>query len=247
MTQCISHGEHRLVTTASRRQQLHKLVDGLADFCESYDGPFLPFEKKLRKHVWAIARLFVSLFLLARHSRLQEKKLDYPGYRMKPDLCRRKLRTMFGMVRYRRAYWSKRKGGGGFHPLDAELGLTRDGFSPWVISLASRLSVYLSYAKSTLVMEAFWGWSPSTETVEQWVLGLARDASAYMSSSPPFPEADGEMLVIEVDGKSVPTARESELAKRRGPRRHHKTCRCGCHRHRAKPNRPRSTPSHKTL
>jgi len=223
----------------ARRQQLHKLVDHVADFCESYDGSFFAFEKKIKKHVWALARLLLGLFLLAAHLRLQEQDKRYPAYRLFSGLVRRTLRTMFGKVRYKRAYWVKRKGGGGFHPLDAELGLTRDGFSPWVISLACRLSTYLSYAKTNLLMEAFWGWAPSTETVEQWVLGLAREGSAYMASSPPFPKADGEVLVIEVDGKAVPTAREEELAKRRGPRQHKANCQCGCQRHRGQSKRRR--------
>ena len=137
----------------ARRQQLHKLVDHVADFCESYDGSFFAFEKKIKKHVWALARLLLGLFLLAAHLRLQEQDKRYPAYRLFSGLVRRTLRTMFGKVRYKRAYWVKRKGGGGFHPLDAELGLTRDGFSPWVISLACRLSTYLSYAKTNLLME----------------------------------------------------------------------------------------------
>ena len=230
----------------ARRQQLHKLVDHVANYCESYDGSFFAFEKKLRKHVWALARLLLGLFLLAAHLRLQEQDKHYPGYRLLSGLARRTLRTMFGKVRYKRAYWVKRQGGGGFHPLDAELGLTRDGFSPWVMSLACRLSTYLSYAKSTLVMKAFWGWSPSTETVEQWVLGLAREGSAYMASSPPFPKVDGEVLVIEVDGKAVPTAREEELAKRRGPRQHKANCQCGCQRHRGQSKRRRPEGSGKS-
>jgi hypothetical protein len=44
---------------------------------------------------------------------------------------------------------------------------------------------------------------------------------------------DGEVLVIEVDGKATPTATEDELTKRRG-KRHSKKCSCGCQRHRAK-------------
>jgi hypothetical protein len=226
-----------LRSVAERRQQLHKFVDQIADACESFNGSFFAFEKKLRKAVWALGRLLIGLFLLSRHLRLQEQERNYPGFRKLPDLGRRTLRTMFGKVRYRRAYWAKRQGGGGFHPLDAELGLTRDGFSPWVISLGCRLSAYLSFAKTTLVMEAFWGWSPSTETVEQWALGVARQGAAYMASSPPFPEDDGEVLVIEVDGKAVPTAREEELAKRRGPRPHDKDCLCGCQRHRGQAKR----------
>lgn len=88
------------------------------------------------------------------------------------------------------------------------------------------MTAYLSYAKTTLVLEAFWGWSPSTETAEQWALGVGSQAAAYMASSPPFPEADGEVLVIEVDGKAIPTATEEELNKRRGPRRHPQGCAC---------------------
>jgi hypothetical protein len=237
MAQDTVNRPNRLRSITERRQQLHELVDCIANYCESNDGSFFAFEKKLRKHVWALARLLLGLFLLARHLRLQKQDRDYPGYRRMPQLCRRTLRTMYGKVRYKRTYCAKRQGGGGFHPLDAELGLTRDGFSPWVISLACRLSAYLSYAKTTLVMEAFWGWSPSTETVEQWALGVAREGSAYMASSPPFPEIDGEVLVIEVDGKAVPTVREDELAKRRGPRQHGKHCACGCQRHRGQAKR----------
>jgi hypothetical protein len=238
MSELTANRSSRPGSADARRRQLHDLLDRIIDFCESFDGSFLTFEKKLRKHVWVVARLLIGLFLLAAHQRLEKQKREYPGYRLSSNLHRRVLRTMFGKVRYRRSYWFKRTGGGGFHPLDAELGLTRDGFSPWVMSLACRLSTYLSYAKTTLVMEAFWGWSPSTETVEQWVLGLARDASAYMASSPPFPEADGEVLVIEVDGKAVPTAREEELAKRRERRKHPRGCRC--QRHRGKDKRLRS-------
>jgi hypothetical protein len=237
MTEIMSHTPDCPVSTTILRQQLHEQVDHIADFCENCDGRFRAFEAQLLGLVWGLGRLFVALFLLARHQRLQKQTPHYPGYRLFPELLSRKLQTPFGEVRYRRAYWIRRQGGGGFHPLDAELGLTRDGFSPRVISLACRLATYLSYAKVTLVLEAFWGWSPSTETVEQWVLGVARQGSAYMASSPPLPEADGEVLVIEVDGKAVPTATAEELQKRRGPRKHKAKCGCGCQRHRGQARR----------
>jgi hypothetical protein len=227
----------RPASTASFRQELHDQVDRLADFCESFDGRYLAYEIQLKDRIWALGRLAIALFLLARHLRLQNRKLDYPGYRLFSRLLPRTLRTMFGEVHYPRAYWVRRGGGDGFHPLDAELGLTRDGFSPWLISLACRLTTYLSYAKTTLVLKAFWGWSPSTETVEQWVLGVGRQAAAYMESAPPFAEADGEVLVIEVDGKAVPTATAAELEQRRGPRRPKAQGGCGCQRHRGQAKR----------
>lgn len=237
MQQTISSANNCPESTAALRQQLHEQVDRIADWCENNTSRFFAFEKELKDWVWALGRLFVALFLLARHQRLQNRNQDYPGYRLFPKWLSRTLRTVFGEVRYQRAYWVRRRGGGGFHPLDAELGLTRDGFSPWVMSLACRLTAYLSYAKTTLVLKAFWGWSPSTETVEQWALGVARQGSAYMASSPPLPEADGEVLVIEVDGKAVPTAKPAELEKRRGPRRHNPDCACGCQRHRGQAKR----------
>jgi hypothetical protein len=237
MIECTSTLQDRPRTPASYRQELHEQVDRLTDFGEKFDGRYFAFEIELKDRLWIIGRLVVGLFLLARHQRLQERKQDYPGYRWSPPFIGRTLRTIFGEVFYERAYWVRRRGQGGFHPLDAELGLTRDGFSPWVMSLACRLTAYLSYAKTTLVLNAFWGWSPSTETVEQWALGVARQAPAYMASSPPFPEADGEVLVIEVDGKAVPTATEEELQKRRGPRQHPQGCGCGCQRHRGQAKR----------
>lgn len=222
------------------RQQLHQKLDEIADDCESFDGRFFAFEAKLKMLLWALAQLLISLFLLSRHQRLEKQAQHYPGYRRFPKLLPRTLRTMFGEVDYERSYWSKREGGGGFHPLDAALGLTRDGFSALVISLACRLTAYLSYAKTTLVLKAFWGWSPSTETVEQWALGVGRQASAYMDTSPPLSEEDGEVLVIEVDGKAVPTATDEELAKRRGPRKHKKTKCCQRHRGRARRRDPQA-------
>lgn len=223
-------------STSVLRQQLHEQVDRLADFCETCDGRFLPFQTRLQEQFWALGRLFISLFLLARHLRLQARQRTYPGYRPNGDGLPRTLRTVFGEVSYERAYWSPLAGGAGFHPLDAELGLTSDGFCPRVMSLACRLATYLSYAKTALVMKAFWGWSPSTETVEQWVLGVGQEAAAYMATCPPFAEADGDILVIEVDGKAVPTATPEELAKRRGRRQQPKK-RCKCQRHRGRAKR----------
>jgi hypothetical protein len=225
-------------SSAVLRQQLHEQVDRIADFCQCFDGRFFAFEKNLKDRLWELARLFIALFLLARHLRGQGSRPNHPGFQFSECLPRT-LQTMFGKVRYWRDYWVRKKGKGGFHPLDAELGLTRDGFSPLVMSLTCRLTAYLSYAKTTLVLEAFWGWSPSTETAEQWALGVGREAAAYMASSPPFPEADGEVLVIEVDNKAVPTATEEELKKRRGPRKQHKRCQCQyrCQRHRGRSKR----------
>jgi hypothetical protein len=115
--------------------------------------------------------------------------------------------------------------------LDTVLGLTRDRLSPWVMYLVGRLATRMSFAAARLVCKALLRWSPATESIEQVVLGLVRQAAPFMQQLA-APVGDGEVLVIEVDGKCAPMATEAELAKRRGRRRHREGCACGCQRQR---------------
>src|SRR3954462_14457159 len=83
----------------------------------------------------------------------------------------------------------------------------------------------------------FLGAAPPASAIEEWVLGLARPAYVYLSEGP-LPEDEGEVLVIEIDGKAAPTATEQELAGRRGRRARHEPG-CQCQRHRGRKKRER--------
>jgi hypothetical protein len=208
-------------------------------WCRSCDRPFAAFEDGLWVRLMRLACLLVRLFLTARHERSDLRShLAGGAYRLGEWDARRQLHTRFGVVTYARAYLIRRAGGSGYHPLDAELGLSRDGFSPWVIQFACRLATRLSFAASRIVCRSALGWSPSTEVIEQWVLGLGRQAQpfAHQQAAPPD---DGDVLVIEVDGKCPPTATAEELRKRRGPRTHAPGCGCRCQRHRGQAKRKR--------
>ena len=61
--------------------------------------------------------------------------------------------------------------------------------------------------------------APSTEVIEQAVLGLGRHTADWFEQVP-APDGDGEVLVIMIDSKGAPTATDSELSRRRGERRH---------------------------
>ena len=128
-------------------------------------------------------------------------------------------------------------GGPGVPPLDVALGLTRDAFSPLVIGWFCRLATRVSFQVAGELGGMFLGTAPPASAIEEWVLGLARPAYVYLSDGP-LPEADGDVLVIEVDGKAVPTATDEEMGRRRKPRAR---CKPGCkgqrHRGRAKRNR----------
>ena len=112
----------------------------------------------------------------------------------------------------------RRGGGHGVHPLDVALGLTRDPYSPLLIGWFCRLATRVSFQIASRFGEMFLGAAPPASAIEEWVLGLARPAYVYLSAGP-LPEDDGDVLVIEIDGKAVPTATEQELARRaaRGP------------------------------
>lgn len=87
-----------------------------------------------------------------------------------------------------------------------------------VLSLCSRLATMLSYAKVHTTLTWFLGSAPSTEVIEQTVLGLGRRTAHWFEQCPAL-EQDGEVLIIEVDSKGAPTATQTELHRRRGRRR----------------------------
>ena len=214
--------------------------EDLLRFCRQEDGLFRSFETSLLQRLFALGCLLVRLFLAIRHEQLTWQDPTPPsGYRLGDPRAPRTLKTLFGAVTYERTQWLCRRGGHSFHPLDVALGLTRDSFSPWVVQFVTRLATWMSFAGSHVLCKSVLGWSPSTEAIEQLVLGLGRQGHAFMQQQA-APEKDGEVLVIEVDGKCPPTAREEELRKRRGRRgRHGKGCACGCQRHRGQAKRKR--------
>jgi hypothetical protein len=227
------------VPAAAVQAEARQAFEDLLGFCRQDSGPFRLFETGLLARWFALGCVLVRLFVAARHERLDVRPYARAdGWRLGDPEAPRTLKTVFGEVRYRRATVIRRRGGTSFHPLDVELGLTRDGFSPWVTAFVTRLATRLSYAASRLLCRAVLGWSPSTEAIEHLVLGLGRQAQAFAQQQPP-PPADGEVLVIEVDGKCPPTATAEELRKRRGPRRRGAGCACGCQRHRGQGKRRR--------
>lgn len=89
-----------------------------------------------------------------------------------------------------------------------------------VLSLCSRLATMMSYARAHATLSWFLSAAPSTEVIEKTVLGQGRHTAEWFERVPaPEPEKEGEVLIIQVDSKGAPTATETELSRRRGPRR----------------------------
>ncbi len=166
--------------------------------------------------LFVLGQLFISLFLCMREEGIRERHQKPGGYKwQKPQ--GRLLGTFLGKVRYWRRYVYRTKGGGGYYPLDVELGLTGDGFSMLVQSYAALIATKISYAQTTMVLSLFLQWSPAQKSIEEMVLGLGRHTKEWFENAP-APEDVGEVLVIQLDSKGNPMATEEELEKRRGKR-----------------------------
>jgi hypothetical protein len=222
------------------QRQIHQRLDEIIAFCMNDQGPvpFLEFETALLGLLRSLGCLLIRLFLRARHDRHDPAAWQARGYRVADPAAGRTLKTSCGPVEYVRTFLVPRHGGGpGVHPLDVALGLTRDAYSPLVIGWFCRLATRVSFHVASGLGGMFLGAAPPASAVEEWVLGLARPAYVYLSDGP-LPEDDGDVLVIEIDGKAAPTATEQELSQRRGPRsRHERGCKCQRHRGRAKRGR----------
>ena len=222
------------------RGDAQKVFDELVLFCQTSELPFGKFEAELLVRLAVLGCCLLRLFLGARYERLDVQPFLKDGkYRPGNPYAEQTLKTVYGEVSYGRHYLQPRHGGGsGIFPLDIVLGLTWDALSPWVMQWVARLATRMSFKASQMVCKAVLNWAPATETIEQVVLGMGRAAAPFMSQLQ-APQNDGEVLVIEIDGKCPPTATAEELAKRRGKRRpkHEKDCPCGCQRHRGRAKR----------
>jgi hypothetical protein len=227
-------------TVEDRQGQARERLDEIITYCSNDQGPmsFLEFETALLGLLRSLGCLLIQLFLRSRHERLDPAAWQARGYRVADPAFGRTLKTSCGLVAYVRAFLVPRRGGGpGVHPLDVALGLTRDAYTPLVIGWFCRLATRMSFQVASGLGGMFLGAAPPASAIEEWVLGLARPAYVYMSEGP-LPADEGEVLVIESDGKAAPTATEQELARRRGPRAHHEHgCKCQRHRGRAKRGR----------
>src|SRR5258708_8448669 len=173
-----------VMVLADARQRFEKLLS----FCQQSEFSFWKFEKCLFALLAVLGRVLVRLFLTARHERLDlQPYLQNGVYQLSNGYAPRKVKTAWGEVAYGRARLRKRKGGCGFYPLDAVLGLTRDHFSPWVMHLVGRLPTRMSFAAARLVCTAVLRWSPATQTIEQVVLGLGRQPPPFIPQLAPPP------------------------------------------------------------
>ena len=208
LEQRVAHLEHALETV--RELSLFWPAER-----EPNDG-FVNFEAKQIEAIREVGRASSELMLAlaeAKSRRELPDRFEAGGteYRLAPPE-RRSLNTWFGTIRYGRSYARPVEGGAGWFPLDVELGLLSDRISPSLLATSTRLATRVSFGEARAILEWFVPQPPSTEVLEQAVLGFGHHTATWFESVPP-PDDDGEVLVVLIDGKCVPTARKEELEK----------------------------------
>jgi hypothetical protein len=101
-------------------------------------------------------------------------------------------------------------------PLMRELGLPA-GFTLPVVTLFGRLCAMMAFARSRELFGSVFGWSPSQRAVLRMVDATGEQARPFLEQAEP-PTDDGEILVIEADGKGAPAISSREHARRTQPR-----------------------------
>ena len=207
-------------------ERLTEIVDWIKS-CAAAPKTALWFEPRLVKAVLSLGLLLMQLFLTLADevhvSRLGSDLIRNGRRFVKRPRQGRLLGTFFGKLKYWRTYFARSDeaagdGPHGVYPVDDEVGLSGDGFTMNLVSLATRLSTRMAFDAAAGTLALFLGWSPAKKSIEEHALGLGALAHEYQATAAPPPD-DGEVLVIQVDSKGVPTATEAELRRRRGKRR----------------------------
>ena len=209
------------------RREVQTLIEAA---CASADTDrrrsFWSFERELWTRLLAVGRAMVALFLIRQASRPRAAEYVHGGRRLVLSGERTSLiASRFGKVTFARTVG--RPVGHSRDacdlPVDRELGLC-SGFSLGVLLGLTRLCAQMAFATARATYRDTYEWSPSPRATLRMVDAVGEEARAFLEQAPP-PADDGEVLVLQVDGRGAPMITESEFAKRRRPHRSETGCR----------------------
>ena len=225
--------KEQVPTLEDRLAQLRMACDAVENLAmqqaaEKHLPSFMDLENMLDEKLDVVGRAASTLFLTCAQERIAAavkdgKRVGDRILKPAPRLQGRNLTGRFGVVRYFRTYLRENYAGRrrGLHPLDLVLGLPADRFSWNVLSLSAQLATKMSFVEARKTAALTLPSVPSTEVIQQTVLGLGQFTGQWFADQP-APQGDGEVLVVMIDSKGAPTATATELRRRRGKRKRRK-------------------------
>ena len=178
-------------------------------------------EAELWTALLTLGRALLALLLARSEARSRPPTYEHDGARYVLDTTTRRnseVGTRFGKVKFSRAI-GRRLGGRGRAdlPVDRELGLS-GGFSLGTVTAITQLCAMLAFDNARRLFAEFHEWAPSPRATLRMVDAIGAEARGFLDAAA-VPDDDGEMLVIQVDGRGAPMITATEAERRRQPRR----------------------------
>ena len=178
-------------------------------------------EAELWTALLALGRALLALLLARAAARSRPATYEHDGARYALDAKTRRngeVGTRFGKVRFSRPIGHRLGGRGRADlPVDRELGLS-GGFSLGTVTALTQLCAMLAFSNARRLFAEFHEWAPSPRSTLRMVDAVGAEARSFLDAGA-VPEDDGEVLVIQVDGRGAPMITATEAQRRRQPRR----------------------------
>lgn len=183
---------------------------------------FAEVERALWITLLELGRALVAVFLSQQAARLRPQAYVHEGVAYELDARRPRtteIGTRFGKVSFTRPVGRLR----GWRsrcavdlPVDRELGLC-GAFSLDTMTTLAHLCTLLAFDTARRVFACFCGWMPSPRGTLRIVDAIGEHARGFLEAAAP-PDDDGEILVIQVDGRGAPMIGTCEYGRRTQPR-----------------------------
>ena len=168
-------------------------------------------ERGLFRLLLKLGAKLLLLFFVTRAQNCSREPLQMEDGRELPYHSEKKRTyfSIFGKLPFWRPYFYE-TGAEGQCPLDAELNLGSDCYSDFLREMSEYLGVYVVYNKVTDLLARFLCLGLSTRVIQKIIADDAVDVDVFYAQKPaPSPAEEGEMLVIQADGKGVPLVLET--------------------------------------
>ncbi len=178
-------------------------------------------EAELWTALLAVGRALMTLFLVRAAARSRPTMYEHDGARYALDTATPRsteIGTRFGKVQFSRPFGRSLSGRSRADlPVDRELGLC-SGFSLGTVTAVVQLCAMLAFGTARRLFAEFHEWAPSSRATLRMVDTVGAEARGFLDAAA-VPDDDGEVLIIQVDGRGAPMISATEAERRRQPRR----------------------------
>jgi hypothetical protein len=180
----------------------------------------IELETELWTMMMGLGRALITLFLFRQAARVRPAAYEHARQRFVIAETWRttSIGTRFGKIPFARPI-GRRVGQSTAQadlPVDRELGLC-GGFSLGVVAPIARLCAMMAFSQARATFAMFHEWAPSSRATLRMVDAVGSDAKGFIDQAPP-PKDDGDILVVQVDGRGAPMITRSEHERRTGKR-----------------------------